>query len=190
MNDRTKVLLVLLVLPLFLGMAAGEEEEHSPSPSGFIGKVFNFLVLFGGLYILLRKPLGAYLEQRARDIDSAIGEAKKDREDMEALLNQSSERLSKLDEEIERMRTEAREEADRKKEQIQKAAERESEKIREWNSQEIDMLYRLKIKELKTKAAELATALAERSLEDKMTPEKHSLFVDSSIKKIEKFYEK
>jgi hypothetical protein len=43
---------------------------------------------------------------------------------------------------------------------------------------------------LKTQAAEWATALARRNIEEKMTPEKQILILDLSIDKLEDIYEK
>jgi F-type H+-transporting ATPase subunit b len=190
MKDKRRALVILLVLPLLLGMAVEEEEDHSASVMGFIGKVVNFLVLFGGLYFLLRKPLGEFLERRAREIDSAIREAKKNCQEMKGQVLKSSERLSKLEEETLKIRTNAQEEGIRRKEQILQAAEREVAKIREWNRQEIDMFYQTKVREVKTQAAEWATALARRNIEEKMTPDKQILILDLSIDKIEDIYEK
>lgn len=190
MKDKRRVLVIILVLPLVLGMAVEEEEGHSASVMGYIGKVVNFLVLLGGLYLLLRKPLGEFLERRVREIDSAIREAKKDRQEMEEQVLKSSERLSKLEEETMKIRTNAQEEGIKRKEQILQAAEKEASKIREWNRQEIDMFYQTKVRELKIQAAEWATALARRNIEEKMTPEKQILILDLSIDKLEDMYEK
>jgi F-type H+-transporting ATPase subunit b len=190
MKDKRRALVILLVLPLLLGLAVEEKEAHSSSVMGYVGKVVNFLVLFGGLYFLLRKPLGEFLERRAREIDSAIREAKKDRQEMEEQVLLSSERLSKLEEEIQKIRTDAQEQGIKRKEQVLQAAEKEASKIREWNRQEIDMFYQAKIRELKTQAAEWATALARRNIEEKMTPEKQILILELSIDKLEDIYEK
>ena len=190
MKHKREALVILLVLPLLFGMAVEEEGGHSSSAVGFIGKVFNFLVLFGGLYFLLRKPLAEYLERRSREIDAAIREAKKDRREMEDQLQLAAQRLSKLEDEIQKMAADAREDGIRRKKQILQAADKEVARIREWNLQEIEMFHREKIKELRTQAAEWATAMARRRIEEKMNQERHLLVLDQSIDKLEDIYEK
>jgi F-type H+-transporting ATPase subunit b len=190
MKRRSGVLFILFVLPFFLGMAVEEEEAHSSSVMGYVGKVFNFFVLFGGLFFLLRKPLVDFLERRGREIDSSIQESILDRQKMEDRLKESSGRLAQLAEEIQEIRTNAQEEGKRRKEQILKDAEKETRKIREWRRQEIDHYHRAKIRELKARTAEWATVLAQRSIEEKMTPERHVYLLDRSISRLEDIYEK
>ena len=50
MSNRKAVLalLLLLFIPLLLA-ASPEEKAHEPASSGMLGKVINFVVLFGGL---------------------------------------------------------------------------------------------------------------------------------------------
>jgi len=190
MSYNRAALVILLVLPLLFGMAVEEETAHSSSAMGFIGKVFNFLVLFGGLYFLLRKPLKEYLESRAGEIDAAIREAKNDRREMEEQVHLATERLSKLEDEILKMVEDAREDGIERKQQILQAAAKEVARIREWNRQEIEMIQRAKVKELRTQAADWATALARRRIEEKMTQARQLLVLDKSIEKLEDIYGK
>ena len=190
MNPTRKALIVLLVLPLFFGMAVEDEEAHSSSALGFAGKVVNFLVLFGGLIYFLRKPLGEFLEKRGREIGVVIREAKKDRREMEEQVQQSAERLAALEGEILKIRADAREEGEKRKEQILQSASKEAAKIREWSRQEIDMFFQAKVRELKIRAAERATALARQSIEDQMTPQRQVHLLDRSIVKLEEIHEK
>jgi F-type H+-transporting ATPase subunit b len=195
MNTQNKVLILLLLLPFFLFFSANtntdtEEESHSSALVGYLGKVLNFLVLFGSLGFFLRKPLKKFLEGRGKDIDSTIKEAKKEREDTEKKHKHSLDRLQKLKEELEEIRKEAEEEGKKRKESILLAAEKETERIKNFSRQEIEMFYQIKIRELKAQTAELATELAKTNIKAKMTPERQSLLIDSSIEKLEDFYGK
>ena len=69
------------------------------------------------------------------------------------------------------------------------ATEQEAEKIKQFARQEIEMFHKAKVRELRVRTAELATALAKASLEEKMTPERQVLLIDQSIAKIEDLYE-
>ena len=68
MTARRPLLLVLVVLPLFLGMSA-EEGVHGSATMDFLAKLVNALVLFGGLTFVLRKPIQAMLIRRTADAD-------------------------------------------------------------------------------------------------------------------------
>lgn len=184
------ILVVLLVLPLFLYFSPAEEESHSSSLLDYLGKVFNFVVLFGGLIYLLRKPLRSYLETRASNIQTSMKEVEEERVETENRLDQILERLKKLEEEIDGIRNEAEEEGQKRKESIIKAAQEEAEKIKHFAHQEIDAFSRAKVRELKARTAELATSMASANLKEKMTEERQSQMIDSSIAKLEDLYEK
>jgi len=191
MNKENKVLIILLMLPFFLFFSMNTEEESHTSPLvGYLGKVVNFLVLFGSLGFFLRKPLKSFLEGRGRDIDSSIKEAKKEQEETEKKYKQSVDRLQKLKEEFEEIRKAAEEEGQKRKEAIIRTSEKEAEKIKDFSRQEIEMFYQTKVRELKAYTAKLATELAQRNIKAKMTPERHSLLIDLSIAKLEDFHGK
>ncbi len=82
MNKQNKVLIILLLLPFFLFLSP-EEESHASPLIGYLAKIFNFLVLFGGLGFMLRKPIKNFLESRGQEIDTSIKEAKKERKESE-----------------------------------------------------------------------------------------------------------
>jgi len=195
MNTQSKVLIILLLLPFFLFLSMNtetntEEESHSSPLVGYLGKVLNFLVLFGGLGFFLRKPLKSFLERRGQDIDSTIKEAKKEQEETEKKYKHSLDRLQKLKEELEEIRKTAEEEGQKRKETIIKTAEKEAERIKDFSRQEIELFYQTKIRELKAYTAELATELAKTNIKAKMTQERQSLLIDLSIDKLEDFHGK
>ncbi len=152
--------------------------------------MLNFLVLFGGLGFLLRKPLLSFLERRGQDINTTIKEAKKEREETEKKYKHVLGRLQKLKEELEEIRKGAEEEGQNRKESILQTAEKEAERIKNFARQEIEMFYQTKVRELKAQTAELATELAKANIRAKMTPERQSLLIDLSIDKLEDFYDK
>lgn len=189
MDKQNKVLIILLVLPFFLFLSP-EEESHASPLVGYLGKVLNFLVLFGGLGFLLRKPLKNFLESRGQEIDTTIKEAKKEREETEKKYKNVLARLQKLKAELSKIREGAEEEGQKRKESILQTAEKEAGRIKDFARQEIEMFYQTKVRELKAQTAELATELAKANIKAKMTPERQSLLIDSSIDKLEEFYGK
>ena len=190
MKTQNKVLFILLLLPFFLFLSTEKEESHASPLVGYLGKVLNFLVLFGGLGFLLRKPLLSFLERRGQEIDSTIKEAEKEREETGKKYKHVQGRLQKLKRELEEIRKDAEEEGKKRKESILQEAEKEAERIKNFTRQEIEMFYQTKVHELKAQTAELATGLAMMNIKAKMTPKSQSLLIDLSIDKLEDFCDK
>ncbi|NOR52631.1 MAG: hypothetical protein GQ536_00870 [Candidatus Aminicenantes bacterium] len=188
MTERRKILVVLFLLPFFIFMASAEE-EHKSGFIDFLGKAINFIVLFGGLAYLLRKPIGSFLEKRSQDIQRTLKETEASRKEAEQKLQEAKVHLAGLEEEIEKMRKEADVEGHRERERTLQLAQKEAEKIRYFTGQEIEMLTRAGIQELKEFTAELAASLAEERIRKKMTLEDHTQLIDKSIERLSELYE-
>ena len=188
MTERRKILVVLFLLPFFIFMASAEE-EHKSGFIDFLGKAINFIVLFGGLAYLLRKPLGSFLEKRSQDIQCTLKETEASRKEAEQKLQEVKVHLAGLEEEIEKMRKEAGVEGQRERERTLQLAQKEAEKIRYFTRQEIEMLTRAGIQELKEFTAELAASLAEERIRKKMTLEDHTQLIDKSIERLSELHE-
>ncbi len=188
MTERQKILVVLFLLPFFIFMASAEE-EHKSGFIDFLGKAINFVVLFGGLAYLLRKPLGSLLEKRSQDIQRTLKETEASRKEAEQKLQEVKAHLAGLGEEIEKMRKEAAVEGQRERERTLQLAQKEAEKIKYFTGQEIEMLTRAGIQELKEFTAELAASLAEERIRKKMTLEDHTQLIDKSIERLSELYE-
>jgi F-type H+-transporting ATPase subunit b len=188
MTERRKILVVLFLLPFFIFMASAEE-EHKSGFIDFLGKTINFIVLFGGLAYLLRKPIGSFLEKRSQDIQRTLKETEASRKEAEQKLQEAKAHLAGLEEEIEKMRKEADVEGHRERERTLQLAQKEAEKIRYFTGQEIEMLTRAGIQELKEFTAELAASLAEERIRKKMTLEDHTQLIDKSIERLSELYE-
>jgi F-type H+-transporting ATPase subunit b len=188
MTERRKILVVLFLLPFFIFMASAEE-EHKSGLIDFLGKTINFIVLFGGLAYLLRKPIGSFLEKRSQDIQCTLKETEASRKEAEQKLQEVKAHLAGLEEEIEKMRKEAGVEGQKERERTLQLAQKEAEKIKYFTRQEIEMLTRAGIQELKEFTAELAASLAEERIRKKMTLEDHSQLIDKSIERLSELYE-
>ena len=188
MTERRKILVVLFLLPFFIFMVSAEE-EHKSGFIDFLGKAINFIVLFGGLAYLLRKPLRSFLEKRSQDIQRTLKETEASRKEAEQKLQEAKAHLAGLEEEIEKMRKEAGVEGHRERERTIQLAQKEAEKIRYFARQEIEMLTRAGIQELKEFTAELAASLAEERIRKKMTLEDHTQLIDKSIERLSELYE-
>jgi len=189
MTYKMRIWIILLVLPFFLFMST-EEGQHKEDPMAFVGKVVNFVILFGGLTFLLYKPARNYLAERGKTIEQTIKEAGSNRQDAEAKLKKTQVRLKELEVETARMRKEAESEGKAEEERIIKLARQETERLKQLARQEIELISNLGARELKEYAAGLAMRQAEKSIIEKITNKDHKLLIDKSIERLEDIHEK
>lgn len=186
---KKEALAVLLLVPLFLCMMSEEAGETS-GKSGFLGKVINFVVLFGGLGYFLYKPLRGYLKKRSENIRSILDEARQARLDAERKLEEAERKLAALEDEVGRIIGAAENEGLREREKIKALADREADRIRTFAGQEIEMQIRAGRQELREYTAELAASLAEAGLREKITDQGHYRLIDKSIERLAELDEK
>ena len=189
MKQKTSVFVILLIVPFLLSMSYSEE-SHASQTKDFLGKVINFLLLFGGLIYLLRKPLGNFLQGRSDALQKALQGAKESREEASERLTGVESRLGKLDEEIEQLRREAEVEGRSLHQRIVEEAKRDSERLKHFARQEIERLTQEAIREIKEYTATIATDLALKRIQDQITEDYQSSLIDKSIERLEKLHEK
>lgn len=189
MKGKTPLVLVLVVLPFLLFMSV-EDEHQDSNPMAFIAKMVNFLILFGGLAYLLRKPIKRFLEDRAVQIDTTIRDVEESRHGAEIDLERTEKRVNELSQEVEELREKAVLEGEREKGRIIREAKEEGERIKETAQLEIELISKAGIRDLKEYAVSLAAAEALERIQKQLTPDKHTRLIDDSIEKLEILYEK
>ncbi len=181
--------LVLLLLPFFISMVSADE-EHSSNFRDFMGKTVNFIVLFGSLAYFLYKPIRNFLQKRSQEIEQGLKEAGDAQREAELKLREANARLATLEDEIEKLKKEAEIESRKERERVIQLAQQEAERIKYFAKQEIEILMREEIQDLKQYTAELASALAEERIKKKLSPEDQSFLIDKSIEKFDELHEK
>ena len=88
MKERQKILIVLLLVPLFVFMASAEK-ARSANFVDFLGKTINFIILFGVLIYLLFKPVRNFLEKRRHDIEHLLEETEYSKTEAEQKLKEA-----------------------------------------------------------------------------------------------------
>jgi F-type H+-transporting ATPase subunit b len=183
-----RAVLVLLAVPFLLFMT-GESAEHGAEGSGMLGKVVNFAILFGALFFLLRKPLGAMLVQRTEDIRTSIEDAGRGKAGAEAKLIEARARLADLSGEVARMKAKAEEDVAAESERLRALAASEAARIKALAAQDIEARFKAGVRELKAFAAELAAGLAESRIKARMTDDLQSALIDRSIESLGTLHE-
>lgn len=189
MIHRKKILHILLVLPLLIFMAS-EEESHSSALFDFMGKLVNFIILFGGIAFVLRKPIQKFLAARGQDIERSLKEASELKSESEKKLQAVKDRYEQLRDEIRKIGHDSEEEGLQERDLIIKAASQEAKRIEHFARQEIIALSQGGIRELRGYTAELAIALARERIQKRLTAKEHSRLIDKSIDRLEGLYEK
>lgn len=189
---RTLRGLVMMMIPMIiligsacLAMASGGEEGHEAFAPIFsmdmLWRVINFSVLFGFIYKVTAGPVRTFMSTRRGQIQSALEQARKSKEEAESKYREITQRLGNRDKEFEEIRMTAVENAEKLKERIiadsHEMAIRMEEKARESIQQEIKKAREI----LKREAAERALKLSEEKLIKEITPGDQKRFVTGYI---------
>lgn len=163
--------------------------EHVSTAMDFLGKVVNFLLLFGGLIFVLRKPVGALLAKRTDDVGGGLRRAETDRTDAEARAEGSRAKLAGLGAEVAVLKSAAEEEGRRETGRIAAAARAEAERLKKFTRQELDEQVRSGVRELKSYSAARATDLARERIRARLTPEIQAALIEKSIDRLSRLHE-
>jgi F-type H+-transporting ATPase subunit b len=154
-----------------------------------LGKIVNFVVLFGALVFFLWKPVKAMLAKRTEDIRATLEEARQARASAEAKLAEAHDRIASLEAEVARIKALAEAEASAEKERIRQTAETEAARIRTLAQQDIEARLKAGVRELKAYTAELAAELAEARIKAQMTDDLQAALIDRSIEQLGTLHE-
>jgi F-type H+-transporting ATPase subunit b len=180
MRKVRQALVVLALLPLFI-FASVEEGSHASGLTDFLGKVLNFVLLFGGLAFVLAKPIRAFLERAVEAARNTMAEAASSKEAAERKLGLIKTRLAGLSEEARKIQEGGESMGQKDKTRISGLAEREAEKLKAMAREEIEARAQASRRELRRYAAELAVAQARSRIERRLTPELQARLIDESI---------
>jgi F-type H+-transporting ATPase subunit b len=149
----------------------------NPDQAATAFTIFNLLVLFGGIGYLVAKNLPKAFRKRNTDIQKHLVDARTATEEATARLSSVEARLSKLDDQIAAMRTQAEADSARDEQRIKASVEEEKKKILAAAEAEIQAATALARREIQSYAADLAIDQAARKLV--VTAETDRLLVES-----------
>ncbi len=192
-----KILALLILSVAICGMTAvtyaqaehpegreGTEAQHEEPAWHAVARWANFIVLFGGLAFLLRKPMAAFFETRKNDISTGLQRAQDAQASAQARMDEIERRLAHLTADMAALRSEAEKEAHVEREKILAEARREVERVIEQSRQEIDRVARTVEREIKEKIADLVIDRASNTLRSEMTQDDQKRVIVRFIKKL------
>jgi F-type H+-transporting ATPase subunit b len=166
------------------GDLAAEGAHHEEGPLQTVFRWVNFLVLFGGLAYLLRKPMSEFFTQRSQDITAGLQRAQDAQATAHARMDEIEQRLASLSAEVSALRSAAEKESMAEREKILTDAKREVERVIERSRQEIDRVARSIEREIKETVADAVIDRAGKRLRTEMTPDDQKGVVVRFIKKL------
>src|SRR5262252_47145 len=117
-------------------------EQHEQSPLQVVAKWANFVILFGGLAFLLKKPMGDFFRTRQNDITGGLKRAEDAQSSAQARMDEIERRLAHLSSDIAALRAETQKESLADRERVLADAKREVERVIEQSQQEIERVAR------------------------------------------------
>ena len=130
----------------------------------------NFAILAVGLGYLIGKNVPPLFRKQAGEIQSALAEAAKIKQEAAAYAASVEARLANLQREIENLRQGAHAEMTAESERVRRETQHHLQRIREQSAQEIALMTRGAKDELRKYSAELAIGLAEQRIRSRMNP--------------------
>ena len=171
---------ILLVAVLFVFITAsvyasgdGGEEHGTAAPKGWVKtdtyRVYNFAVLFIGLFLLLRKPVANALGSRIKGIKEQLAGLEEKQKETETELAQYKKKLTGLESESDKIITQYIEQGKEAKARILQEAESEAVKLEEQARRTVEYEFKQAKNKLKEDALAQAFARAEEVIVDKIT---------------------
>lgn len=166
---------VLLAQPEHAAEAAA---EHGSPLVDTIARLFNFALLAGTLFYLLRSPLAAYLAGRSQQVRERLVKAAEMRTAAIAQQADVAQKLQSLPAELDALRQAGAQEVAAEEARIRQAAEAERQRLLDVTHREIGTQLKLAERALTRQAADLAVSLAAERVRTTITKADQLRLVD------------
>jgi F-type H+-transporting ATPase subunit b len=185
---------ILLVAVLFVFItvsvyaSGGGDEEHGAAPKGWVKtdtyRVYNFAVLFIGLFLLLRKPVANALGSRIKGIKEQLAGLEEKQKETETELAQYEKKLTGLESESDKIITQYIEQGKEAKVRILQEAESEAVKLEEQARRTVEYEFKQAKNKLKENALAQAFTRAEEVITDKITEADQDKLIANYLDKV------
>jgi F0F1-type ATP synthase membrane subunit b/b' len=159
-------------------------EAHEESIWPFVGKIFNFVVLVGGLVYLVRKPFAEYLTRRGGELRGELSAAEALKAEATAKIAAIDARMKSLPAEIEALGARGRADIAAEEQRIRELAAAEKQRLLDQAAREIDLRVRTARRELVEHAADLTIDVARTKIQNEITDADRSRLVDRYLSQV------
>jgi len=156
-----------------------------PDPGLFIWTILTFLLLFAALAKFAWKPLLTALDKRQQVIAAAVEDARKTKEELERVRQDSARLLADARKEADGFITRARADADRYREELRLQAAAEAANITKNAERQIQQETARALEQLRREAVDLSLDIASKVLRRTVTRADHEQLIDDVVKQIE-----
>ncbi len=187
---KLRVSIAKATMTLLLAASAGAAEGGETNLfAGDIGNAFWTILIFGLVIVVLGKfawtPLLNGLQKREEFIRTSLEEAKQDRLESEARLQEYEQKLREAKDEAGDIIDQAKTEAESLRVRLEQQAREESDNMLDRAKREIEIAKQSAVKELYSTSAELATGIAGKILRRELNPQDHDRLIEESIGEFE-----
>ena len=181
---------VFLALTVASLHAAEEAPAAGWSPfAGNVGNAIWTLLIFVVVVVVLGKfawgPVLALLQQREQFIHQSLSDAKHDREQAEASLEEYMAKLQSAQAEAGRMIDEARRDAERLRQELRQKATTEAEGILTNAQRQIQFETARALQQIRHEAADLGVAIASKLIQRNISKEDNEKLIDEALKQLQ-----
>jgi F0F1-type ATP synthase membrane subunit b/b' len=183
MAKAMKTLIIVIIMVLFSSVlhASGAEGHHGFDWMGFLGKLFNATLLFGGLIFFLRKPITEMLTQKSLDIKTEILQKEEEVKSTSSQLDEICKRLDKIEEEVSGMKVAAKESGEQEQARIEELGKKEAQRIVELTEAEIATKIENSVRNLKARIADLTIDHFKKDIETQLDKKAHEKIIEKNI---------
>ncbi len=180
---KTKIVLAILLAPVS-AWAGGLKHAESWELNRDGAWVVNFLILFSGLFYLVKRFILPELKKRSEEIAKNLEDTEKARMDAMKNLSELEQKLRKFEEDAEQMKQDAIAEGAKIKNEIVEEAKAQSRRIVEKAKAEIEAEALRAKMELKSATAELAVKVARDILTENIKASDQPVIVKEYIERL------
>lgn len=190
MARRSTLLLILLVSLPALALAAGgggheaAAGEHASPASALIRHAINLAILVGGLWFLLKRPVGDFLKFRRNEVKEQLEVSARLKSESDAKYGELQARLENFDAELSTMMAAVSEEAQAEHKRVLQRARQSAEQLDAATARTIDEELRRAQTALQSTTIELAVDLAEALLTSSVAKADQKRLTDDYLGKV------
>jgi len=168
-------------------LLAEEGAEHAGRVLGipeWIWQLANLVLFLGVLIYFVARPLTEAFRKRQVAVEKRLLEAKEKRAEAERFEREISERMNKLESDLEEVRRRGREDGEAARSELEQRARDEAERIRKDAEAEIERRVAAAKAELRREAANLTASAAQEIVAREMTDEDRRRLLTESVSRL------
>ena len=180
--------IVFILLVCFFSQTWAWGSENGKGAAGPASLLFNFINLAILIYLIYHfgaNPIKEFFKKRRESIAQPIEEAQKIKADAKSKHREYSERLSSINERIDKLFADMREEGERGKKIVIEGAAQFSEKIKEQAKLAAEQEAKKVMEKVKSDVADLITKAAEETLKKDMTEKDQERLIKGFLERLE-----